>query len=196
MSKESTTSAPHTDSLFEARLVARFQRGEPEALGTLFDLYVDRVFAFVRRMLDNREDAQEITSEVFVRAFERAKTFRGEGSFRGWLFQIARNLCIDHIRQPRLILLESEESEAFSDMGRTSLQIETRIVVQDAVQKLSPEHRIVLLLCDVEDWDAKEVALILERSLPATKSLLYRARTALREILEREMLEEKTHGSL
>jgi RNA polymerase sigma-70 factor (ECF subfamily) len=142
-------------------------------------------------MLNNREDAQEITSEVFVRAFERAKTFRGEGSFRGWLFQIARNLCIDHIRQPRLLLLEPEESEAYSDMGRSSLQIETRIVVQDAVQKLSPEHRIVLLLCDVEEWDAKEVAIILERSLPATKSLLYRARTALREILERERLEEK-----
>ncbi len=189
-SDENATLRPRVEP-FEERLIARFRRGEPEALGTLFDLYVDRVFAFVRHMLSNREDAEEVTSEVFVRAFERATTFRGEGSFRGWLFRIARNLCLDHIRQPRLLWLDTEEADALSDMGRASLEMQTRLIVQEAVQELAPEHRMVLLLCDVEEWDAKEVALMMERSLSATKSLLYRARMALRERLEVVSKEER-----
>ncbi len=170
-----TQNTPH-----EERLAARFQAGESEALSALFEMYVDRVFAYSKHLLGNREDAEEVTSEAFLRAFERAATFRGECPFRGWLFAIARNLCLDRLRQPKLLLMESEEIERSTDSGRSASQMETSIVVRKAVSELSEEHRIVLMLCDAEQWDASEVALMTDRTLAATKSILYRARRALR----------------
>jgi RNA polymerase sigma-70 factor (ECF subfamily) len=170
----------HRETAHEKRLIARFQAGEAEALSALFDLHVERVFAYARHLLGNREDAEEVTSEAFLRAFERAATFRGECPFRGWLFGITRNLCLDRLRQPRLLLLEPEEAERRTDCGRGAAQMETQALVRRALADLSEEYRLALTLCDVEEWDAREVAAALEKSLPATKSLLYRARRALR----------------
>lgn len=170
----------HRESAVEKRLVARFQAGEAEALSALFELHVERVFAYARHLLGNREDAEEVTQEAFLRAFERAAAFRGECPFRGWLFGIARNLCFDRLRQPRLLLLEPGEAERRTDAGRGAAQMETRALVQRALAELPEEYRLALTLCDVEEWDAREVAAALEKSLPALKSLLYRARRALR----------------
>ena len=153
-------------------------------MNALFELHLDRVFAFARTLLNNRSDVEEVTSEAFVRAFERASTFRGECPFRGWLFGITRNLCLDRLRQPRLILLEPDAAEwSASDEGKSASQMETSIFVRKAVAELSPEYRTALILCDVEQWDAREVAEMLGKSLPATKSILYRARRALRDQL-------------
>lgn len=171
------------ESPHEKRLVARFQAGEAEALSALFDLHVDRVYAYARHLLGSREDAEEVTSEAFLRAFERASTYRAECPFRGWLFGIARNLCLDRIRQPKLILLEPVEAERASTDSADADRLETAIVVRRALSELSEEHQLVLNLCDVEQWDAREAAFMLEKSVQATKSLLYRARRALRDRL-------------
>jgi RNA polymerase sigma-70 factor (ECF subfamily) len=170
----------HRDTAYEKRLVARFQQGDPEALGALFEMHVDRVFAYARHLLGSREDAEEVTSEAFLRALERAASFRGDCPFRGWLFGIARNLCYERLRQPRLLLLEPEEAERRTDGGRSAAQLETTMLVRGALAALPDEQRLAVLLCDVEQWDAREVAVMLDRSVSATKSLLYRARRALR----------------
>src|SRR5437660_1211166 len=128
------------ESPYEKRLAARFQAGEAEALSALFDLHVDRVYAYARHLLGNREDAEEVTSEAFLRAFERAASYRGECPFRGWLFGIARNLCLDRLRQPRLILLEPEETERAGSDGGEADQVETAIIVRRALSELSDEH--------------------------------------------------------
>ncbi|MCW3094993.1 MAG: polymerase sigma factor, sigma-70 family [Chthonomonadaceae bacterium] len=187
----------HQETPYEKRLVARLQAGEAEALGVLFELHVDRVFAFARHLLGSREDAEEIVTEAFLRAFQRATDYRGECPFRGWLFGITRNLCIDRLRQPRLLLLEPEAFERHTDHGQAAEQMETNMVVRQALAQLSEEHRLVLTLCDVEEWDAHEVAAILEKSLPATKSLLYRARRALRtQLTALWEEEEEAHDAL
>jgi RNA polymerase sigma-70 factor (ECF subfamily) len=186
----------HRESAAEKRWVTRFQAGEAEALSALFELHVDRVFAYARHLLGNREDAEEVTSEAFVRAFERAATFRGECPFRGWLFGITRNLCLDRLRQPRLLLLEPDAAARHSDGGRGAEAMETGALVRRAVAELPEEYRVALTLCDVEQWDAREVAAILEKSLPATKSLLYRARRALRARLTELWEEEATEDAL
>jgi len=177
------------ESAYEQRLVARFQAGEPEALGALFELHVDRVFAYARHLLGNREDAEEITSEAFLRSFERIGSYRGECPFRGWLFGITRNLCLDRQRQPRLLLLDPEAMTPDDDGGVDIRQLETAIVVRQALADLSTEHRLVLLLCDVEEWDAREAALTLNKTVAATKSLLYRARREMRARI-REKLDD------
>ena len=184
----------HPETVQERRLIARLQVGEPEAMNALFELHVDRVYAYSRHLLGNREDAEEVTSEAFLRAFEKAAAFRGDCPFRGWLFGIVRNLCRDRQSQPRLLLLEPEEAERHTDGGGRQAQTETAILVRQALSELPEEQRLALTLCDVEQWDAKEVAAMLEKSLPATKSLLYRARRALRtrltELLEDEEMDD------
>ncbi len=192
MTDRSGRSDNHPESAFEKRLIARLQAGEPEALGALFELHADRVFSYARHLLGSREDAEEVTSEAFVRAFERALSFRGECPFRGWLFGIARNLCLDRLRQPRLLLLEPEEAERRTDGGEAQHRMETGALVRRALAELTEEHRIVLTLCDVQEWDAREVAAMLDQSVAATKSLLYRARRALRARLTELWEEEET----
>ncbi len=166
--------------LYEARLVERFRRGEAEALAALFDMYVDRVFAYALRILGSREDAEEVTTDAFLRAFRRAADFRGDAPFRAWVFSIARNVCRDRLRQPRLLTLPEDENQpAARDPGVTAISADVRA----AMAALPEDQREVLLLCDVEEWDAREAAELMERSMAATKSLLYRARRALRERL-------------
>jgi RNA polymerase sigma-70 factor (ECF subfamily) len=176
-------SQPACDARYEKRLVARFQAGEHEALASLFELHVDRVFAYAFHVLGSREDAEEVCSEAFLRAFERAATYRAECPFRGWLFGITRNLCLDRLRQPRLLLLDIGDTERIADHRDDSERIAASVDVRRALEELQPEHRLVLTLCDVEQWDASEVAAMLDKSVAAVKSLLYRARRALRDRL-------------
>ena len=172
---------PHTESAFEARLIRRFQEGDPDAVTVLFDLHAERVFAYALHITGSREDAEEIVLEAFAKAFEKAAGFRGDSPFRGWLFGITRNLCLDRLRQPRLPALEMEGLDwQLSDNGTMAAQIETQTVVRQAVALLPDDQRLVVLLCDVEQWDAREAAEMLDKSLMATKSLLYRARRTLR----------------
>ena len=171
----------------ELRLVERFRRGDPEALSALFDMYVDRVYGYARHILGSREDAEEVTSEAFLKAFRRAAYFRGESPFHGWLFAIARNLCRDRLRQPRLIAVPGVDSE---DEDRLEETLALRADVRSAVRELPEDYQDILILCDVEEWDAREVARMTDRSLAATKSLLYRARRALRDRLAERWNEE------
>ncbi|MGC8667228.1 MAG: RNA polymerase sigma factor [Chthonomonadales bacterium] len=164
--------------IFEARMVRRLRNGDREALDGLFDMYVDRVYGYARSLLGNREDAEEVAAEAFLRVFQNAASFRCDAPFRIWLFAIVRNLCRDRLRQPRLPTWAFEEAPASSaeEEERAAIHADVRA----ALSRLPQEYREVLLLCDVQEWNAPEAATILDRSVPATKSLLYRARRALR----------------
>ncbi|MEJ5253392.1 MAG: RNA polymerase sigma factor [Armatimonadota bacterium] len=171
----------------DARLVARFRAGEMQALETLFWRYADAVLAYATRLLGNRTDAEEVLSEVFLRAFDGLMGYRAEGTFKAWLFRIARNCCIDRLRQPRLLRIEEVTEPMQND---ATADVELRVAVQRALRRLPEEYRTVLLLCDVEEFTAKEVAQMLERSVPSVKGMLYRARAALRDALSEEWGEE------
>jgi RNA polymerase sigma-70 factor (ECF subfamily) len=170
-----------TTDFYESRLVERLQRGDADSMSTLFDMHVDRVYAYARHMLGNREDAEEVTSEAFLKAFRRAAEFRGDAPFHAWLFGITRNACRDRMRQPRLISFPIDDLDAFQpdESDRMALRADVR----NAVNDLPGDYKDVLILCDVEEWDAAEAATVLGRSTAATKSLLYRARGALRDQL-------------
>lgn len=174
----------HTESAWETRLVRRFQDGDADAVSALFELHAERIFAYALHQTGSREDAEEIVLEAFQKAFEKAAMFRGDSPFRGWLFGIARNLCRDRQRQPRLPVLEADDLDGWqTDDGRTAAQMETQTQVREALSRLPEEQKLVMMLCDVEGWDAKEAAAIMDKTLMATKSLLYRARRGLRAAL-------------
>ena len=151
------------------------------------------IYKVTRLYTNSREDAEEITSEAFIKVFEKIASFRGECPFRGWLFGITRNLCIDRLRQPRLLLIDPEEVPAYGDRGRQASSMETSMLVHSILDQMEEHHRMALLLCDIEQWDAREAAQMMGKSVVATKSLLYRARRALRARLTELWDEEETN---
>ena len=129
-------------------------------------------------MLGKRTDAEDATAETFLRVLRRSSELRADGAFRTWLFRIARNLCIDKLRQHKLLELPADMQVGNSE-ERTAL----RITVQQALSDLPIEYREPLVLCDLEDMPAREAAEVLKISVPALKSRLYRGRRALRDKL-------------
>ncbi len=151
------------------------------AMETLFRRHLPSVYSLARRYFAVREDAEEAASETFVRAFRamRAQQFRAESSFRTWVLKIAANVCIERLRQPRLPTLSLDGLGDVSHGGAPSHSI------YDAIAELPDQQRLVLTLCDVEGYTAAEAAAILDITVTAAKSVHYRARRALKSILER-----------
>lgn len=166
------------DSQAEKRWLDALAKGDPNALGGIYELYGDRIFRYTYRMLGNRSDAEDATSETFLRVLRRSSELRADGAFRTWLFRIARNLCIDKLRQHKLLELPADAQYSGSE-ERTTL----RVTVQQALQDLPIEYRDPLVLCDLEDMPAREAAEVLKISVPALKSRLYRGRRALKDKL-------------
>lgn len=166
------------DSLAEKRWLTALAKGDSSALGGLYEMYGERIFRYTYRMLSNRTDAEDATAETFLRVLRRSGELRADGAFRTWLFRIARNLCIDKLRQHKLLELPADMQVGGSE-ERTAL----RITVQQALSDLPIEYREPLVLCDLEDMPAREAAEVLKISVPALKSRLYRGRRALRDKL-------------
>lgn len=166
------------DSVAEKRWLTALSKGDPTALGGIYEMYGERIFRYTYRMLANRSDAEDATAETFLRVLRRSAELRADGAFRTWLFRIARNLCIDKLRQHKLMELPADMQYGGSE-ERTAL----RITVQQALADLPTEYREPLILCDLEDMPAREAAEMLSISVPALKSRLYRGRRALRDKL-------------
>lgn len=166
------------DSLAEKKWLTALAAGDPQALGGLYEMYGERIFRYTFRMLGNRTDAEDATAETFLRVLRRSAELRADGAFRTWLFRIARNLCIDKLRQHKLLELPNDAQYGGGE-ERTTL----RITVQQALADLPMEYREPLVLCDLEDMAAREAAEVLKISVPALKSRLYRGRRALRDKL-------------
>ncbi|MBL8088277.1 MAG: sigma-70 family RNA polymerase sigma factor [Chthonomonas sp.] len=166
------------DTLAEKRWLSALAKGDPQALGAIYEMYGERIFRYAYRMLSNRSDAEDVTAETFLRVLRRSSELRADGAFRTWIFRITRNLCIDKMRQHKLIELPPD-AQYNSSEDRTAL----RLTVQQALRDLPAEYREPLVLCDLEDISAKEAAEVLNISVPALKSRLYRGRRALRDKL-------------
>ena len=166
------------DSLAETKWLSALADGDPKALGTLYEVYGERIFRYTFRMLGNRTDAEDATAETFLRVLRRSAELRADGAFRTWLFRIARNLCIDKMRQHKLLELPPDTQYQGAEERAT-----LRIAVQQALSELPLEYREPIVLCDLEEMAAKEAAEVLKVSVPALKSRLYRGRRALREKL-------------
>lgn len=169
---------PTEETVLERRYLSALAAGDNSALGGLYDMYAERIFRYAFRMLGNRSDAEDATAETFVRVLRRASELRADGAFRTWLFRITRNLCIDKMRQHKLLELPAD-AQYGSPEDRTTL----RVTVQQALADLPQDYREPLILCDLEEVSAKEAAEILKITVPALKSRLYRGRRALRDKL-------------
>ena len=180
----------------ESSLVDRCRRRDMEAFGKLVDAYQNRVFGFVRRMINNPEEAADVTQDVFVRAFQSFDRFDGRSSLRTWLFRIAYNLCIDRVRRSdrrvtEVALVEpGEEGETMevADMRwqpeQIALDDELMGVVEEGILSMSEKLRSVLLLHDKEEMAYEEIANLLDVPIGTVKSRLFLARAHLQNVLK------------
>lgn len=177
------------DALTEERLLDRCRRGDVEAFGAIVDAYQSRLHGFIRRMVPEREDAWDLTQEVFVKAFRAFPDFDGKCSLRTWLFRIAYRACIDHRRRADRSVAtvtadpprdgEWERPELGDDSWNPEhivLNEELMHVVEQAIGELSEKLRTVLLLHDKEDLPYGDIAAIVGVPIGTVKSRLFLAR--------------------
>lgn len=178
--------------------------GDRGAYGVVVRVYQDRLFNAVFRLVGNREDAAEITQEAFTRGLEKLSEFRGDSGPYTWLFRIAMNAAVSRIRRSSrrrtmsLEALDRPDSGAGSAHGRFADSIsgqetapseaaemsEEHNAVIAALDELDAEHRALLVMRDLEGFDYRQMADVLGLPLGTLKSRLFRARMALRELLE------------
>lgn len=182
------------DPSLEQALVERCKRRDPEAFGRFVDAYQTRIYGYVKRMLRNSEDADDVAQEVFIKAFQAFDRFDGRSSLRTWLFRIAHNLCIDRLRKGDRSLnetsLDCDPEEGTWDIGDDRWQPEQMVLnselmtqVEAALECMSEKLRTVLLLHDREDFAYDEIAQTLDLPLGTVKSRLFLARTHLHKHL-------------
>ncbi|HET6381999.1 MAG TPA: sigma-70 family RNA polymerase sigma factor [Armatimonadota bacterium] len=193
---------PHQD---ETDLIRRCQAGDREAFDRLVERYQVRIYNYAFSLSRNRDDAQDVAQEAFVRAWVSLRSFRGDASFSTWLTRITRNLFLDIQKKrkhdPRLSLDELMEASDNSPVREAAdesagpeeiaLTRERQDVVRKAVSELAKEHREIITLYDMQDFSYEEITVILKLPMGTVKSRLNRARRALREKLEpvRELLD-------
>lgn len=169
-------------------IIEACQRGEYDAFGALFEAYQDRVYSIALRFAGDRAAALDIAQETFLKLFSRIKDYRGEASFDSWLYRLVANSCLDQRRRGRRwVPFLDELLGAFQSPGSTVLQellqAETRDRVQEAVAKLPPDLRIVVVLRYTEGLPYEAIAEIVGCPEGTVASRLNRAH----KILERRL---------
>jgi RNA polymerase sigma-70 factor (ECF subfamily) len=184
--------APARDSNEHVReLVERGQRGDRDALEELYLIHFDRIYSYLHVSVGNRHDAEDLTTQTFLKMLEKIGTFKWRSApFSAWLFRIAHNLAMDHFRAHRRWQPEDEvpeppgeeepsaEAMAMQSLGRESM---SRLI-----EKLSPEQQQVLTLKFVFNFPNAEVATILGKTEGAIKSLQHRALVSLQKQITKQ----------
>jgi RNA polymerase sigma factor (sigma-70 family) len=175
----------------DERLVALTRRGNQAAYEALVARYQSRLLAFCRHMLGSREDAEDVLQEVFAAAFNAMIADERPLNVRPWLYRIARNRSLNHLRRVQAIGVDSMDVH-FSENGASTAdkvhrREEFRLLVQD-VQGLAETQRTALLLREIDALSYDQIAEAMETTVPSVKSLLVRARVSLAEAAEARRL--------
>ncbi len=172
----------------DEQLVALFRAGSDDAFGVLHDRYRQRLFAYVRQMLahQSRQDAEDVLQDVFVRAFGALRSDSRTVNVRAWLYRVAHNRCIDHLRRPHppaAEIYEMSRKPLLDPVDEAQRRDDLRRLVGD-VGRLPEQQRSALLMREIDGLSYVELAGALDVTVPAVKSLLVRARVGLVEAQE------------
>jgi len=181
----------------ESELVRKARRGDLAAYDELVRRYQERIYATLYHMTSNHEDANDLAQEAFIKAFQAIKSFKGGSSFYTWIYRIAVNKTINFLKQrknrfhmslndldfnaehdPDLVALISDKTPR-REAGLSELQKK----LNEAMQKLSEPHRLVVTLHDVQGLPHEEIAAIMECNVGTVRSRLFYARQQLQGYL-------------
>jgi len=201
--------APVGDSdAHDKALMVRIAEGDEEALRDLIEKHQGAVYGTIAKMLGDPVEAQDLAQQVFVRVYRAAGSYRATAQFKTWIFTIVRNLVFnEHRRRSRatLVPLHPPENEtghsggsagldlpdtATKSPGENMLQREMLRKIDEAILALPEQQRLAIVLRRYDEFSYEQIAEILKTSVPATKSLLFRARETLRVALQ-DYLEEE-----
>jgi len=172
----------------DSPLVRRSQAGDLRAFEALVERYRDVVFRVVARITGD-VDAEDVTQDVFLRAYHRLDRFRADGPFRAWLLQIAHNAAVSHAGRRRVgsvsweVLEDEPRPEAHGTPADEVEARERRKRLDLKVKGLSPQHRAVLVLRDIEGFSYAEIAQVTDAPVGSVKARLHRARGELIDVL-------------
>jgi RNA polymerase sigma-70 factor (ECF subfamily) len=181
--------------LDDARLAAAHQRGEPWAFRALFERHQGWVFNLAYQMVRNREEAADLTQEIFLRVHRSLPTLKSHQAFLTWLRRIAVNVCRDYLKRRRVATSpleqqgEDGESETrdlpdeSADPAKGLLDRELKRRVEYAIASLTDDHRAVVVMHHLQGMEVAEIARVMKCSVGTVKSRLSRARAAMREHL-------------
>jgi RNA polymerase sigma factor (sigma-70 family) len=175
----------------DERLIALIRRGHHGAFDALFQRYQSRLLAFCRHMLGSAEDAEDVLQEVFTAAFNAMLADDRPINARPWLYRIARNRCLNHLRRPAAAGIDSmdvfERDGGVTTADTVHRREEFRQIVAD-VQELPETQRTALLLREIDALSYDQIAEAMDTTVPSVKSLLVRARVSLAEAAEARFL--------
>ena len=189
----------------DAQLIKQALAGEPAAFGQLVQKYQDRLHNTVVHVVGNAEDAKDVVQEAFVQAFLKLESFQGISAFYTWLYRIAFNVAATHYRR-RGAMRSAEQIALTGGYMRNSvghprhavdgpserLESEERCrQVRQAISRLAEEHRMVIVLREIDGCCYETIAEILDLPVGTVRSRLYRARMQLREELKEVLAVEE-----
>lgn len=181
----------------EAKLINRCKNGDVEAFGELVSVYEKQVYSIAYRFMGNPDDANDLAQEAFIRAFRGIENFRGDASFKTWLYHIVANACRDELRRIKRQPVVSLNAPIVTDDGEINREQEDwtftpeliyeskelQETIQQLLNELIPEYRQVLILREIQGFTYDEIASTLNCSLGTVKSRINRARKTLKDLI-------------
>ena len=171
--------------------VSKAREGDTAAFEAIYSRYERRIYAFIYRLMGNAEDAYDLTQDTFVKAYMALPRTAPDLNLSAWLHRIASNACMDVLRRRKLIRWlpwetfdtnPAMEPAADDDPVGDYNQAETSGEVQEVLSKLSPKHRMALVLKEYQGMSCDEIGEVMGASRSAVKSLLFRAREEFRQV--------------
>ena len=182
----------------DAALIVRVQKGEIGAFSLLVNKYRERLFSIIYNLTSNREDAADLTQETFIKAFSSLPRFRNKSNFYTWLYRIAINTTLSHLKKNRykhFYSLEKMDEEftqselveilaSKTNSDKSALLNELQEKLNEALQKLSLKHRTVVILHEIEGMSHQEIATITNSTEGTVRSRLHYAKKELQSYLQ------------
>lgn len=191
-----TTVNPESSEPSDAEIVAAVCRGDTERFSELVTRYQPRLFATARRYARREDEVQDIVQEIFLKAFSKLSSWRGDAPFEHWLMRLAVRTCYDalraHQKNREHSVSELTEDEtgwldqfAVAPADSNPAADAARTLVAKVLEKLSPPARLIITLLEIEDRSVKEIAELTGWSVPLVKVRAFRARAEMKKILQR-----------
>lgn len=173
----------------EKGIIQKAVRGDSSAFGVLYDHYQSMIYRFVAVKVSRREEAEDITHQVFLSAWQNIKSYKHRGHpFSSWLYQIARNQIIDHYRAKKNdVSIEKVDPEYFAVPVSIHFDVSSKLALEKvrlAIQKLKPDYQDVIIMRFIEDMPLKETAAALGKTEGAVKLVQHRAIKELKTLLD------------
>jgi RNA polymerase sigma-70 factor (ECF subfamily) len=172
----------------EIEWMARIREGDVEALRLLVETHQARIIGTISKMLGSDAESEDLAQQVFIRIWKSAPRYKPTAKFTTWLFRITRNLVFNELRRKRHFADQAEETpepteRADKEPDQVLLGEELQLAIQDAINRLPESQRMAIILRRYEEMPYEEIAKVMGTTIPAVKSILFRARAELRERL-------------